>query len=253
MKNILKKQIFSAFLGTLFCISVLLYVPCKINVVSATTSRDLWADDGTIQFIQKLEGFDPQCFYDNGQWTYGYGSKCTSSNHPVLTDEQKAQSAKKKYYGGHYITKEDALVLLKDKLNGYYRNVLIQYTDGLEMNQYQFDALLSATYNHGNVRADGCKACGYIPMPLVKYLQGEYSEEQARQEYPNWMAVFSGYNLTSRRMAELERFFMGTPPAPKPWYSSMTQADVGTDFLAYIINVEPWKHLTNDNGNVVMT
>ncbi|MDO5157102.1 MAG: CHAP domain-containing protein, partial [Eubacteriales bacterium] len=43
------------------------------------------------------------------------------------------------------------------------------------------------------------------------------------------------------------------PPHEPKWYESLSPVDVGTDFFAYIINVEPWKHLTNDNGNVVMT
>ncbi len=34
------------------------------------------------------------------------------------------------------------------------------------------------------------------------------------------------------------------------WYDELTPVDVGTDFYAYIINVEPWLHLKNNNGNV---
>ena len=43
-----------------------------------------------------------------------------------------------------------------------------------------------------------------------------------------------------------------TPPVEpeKKWYENVSPVDVGSDFYAYIINVDPWKHLTNNNGNV---
>lgn len=37
------------------------------------------------------------------------------------------------------------------------------------------------------------------------------------------------------------------------WYDDLTPVDVGTDFYAYIININPWKHLTNNDGNVVIS
>ena len=37
------------------------------------------------------------------------------------------------------------------------------------------------------------------------------------------------------------------------WFGDMTPVDVGTNFYAYIINVEPWKMLTNVDGNIVIS
>lgn len=34
------------------------------------------------------------------------------------------------------------------------------------------------------------------------------------------------------------------------WYENTSPVDVGTEFYAYIINVEPWLHIANNNGNV---
>ena len=41
-------------------------------------------------------------------------------------------------------------------------------------------------------------------------------------------------------------------PVPTKWYDEYSLADVGTDFCAYIINTEAWKHITNESTNNVI-
>lgn len=47
---------------------------CK--VYAATDVSNLNPTSSTCEFITSLEGFSSQCFWDNRQWTIGYGNKC---------------------------------------------------------------------------------------------------------------------------------------------------------------------------------
>ena len=59
--------------------------------------------------------------------------------------------------------------MIMSDLMGYFVNMVRSNCAGLSMEQNQFDALLSAAYNHGNVNA----------CPLKYYLQGTLSAQEA--------------------------------------------------------------------------
>ena len=139
-------------------------------------------------------------------------------------------------------------------VSSYIPNVRRQ-TSGLQMNQNQFDALVSFTYNTG----------GGTSMiknsPLVKYLRGEMSQAAAASAFESYVVTNSATGkvdsaLKNRRRLEAKLFFSGVNPNPDPvptkWYDEYSLADVGTDFCAYIINTEAWKHITNESTNNVI-
>ena len=160
--------------------------------------KDMYPVESTYNFLKSVEGCSTQCFWDVSQWTIGYGNKCPYEH-----------SSNGEYYGqkgGHYISEAEAKALFEEKLTTYV-NRLKSNCSGLSMNQNQFDALLSATYNHGNV--NNC--------PLKYYLQGNLSKEEARSQYLEWCinkGTSTEQGLRNRRKKEADLFFSGDTPLP---------------------------------------
>ncbi|MBR4109319.1 MAG: SH3 domain-containing protein [Oscillospiraceae bacterium] len=94
------------------------------------------ASDACIAVLKKEEGFSERPYWDYSQWTVGYGTKCP--------DDMKA------YYDEHGITDRDAEVLLRNHLQGVYRDVVnYMVKNSLNLSQNQFDALVLFSYNCG--------------------------------------------------------------------------------------------------------
>ena len=162
-------------------------------IASAADVSTMNPVDSTYAFIKEVESFSSECFWDVSQWTIGYGNKC-----PYSHSSNGSSNGQK---GGHTITEAYARQLFEDKLTGYV-NTLKSNCKGLSMTQNQFDALLSATYNHGNVNY----------CPLKYYLQGTLSADEARAQYLEW-CINKGTNteqgLRNRRKKEANLFFNG--------------------------------------------
>ena len=223
------------------CIAVVLGVGmCAGLPVSAATSAELTISQNGIDFIKAREGFSAKCYYDGAQSSIGYGTKCGTKAHAS---------------GLHSITKAAAEVAMRQEIVSSYIPNVRRQTSGLQMNQNQFDALVSFTYNTG----------GGTSMiknsPLVKYLRGEMSQAAAASAFESYVVTNSATGkvdsaLKNRRRLEAKLFFSGVNPNPDPvptkWYDEYSLADVGTDFCAYIINTEAWKHITNESTNNVI-
>lgn len=222
------------------CVAIVLGVGMYTGMpIHAATSAELTISQNGIDFIKEREGFNAKCYYDGVQSSIGYGTKCGTKAHAS---------------GLHSITRADAETAMRNEINSSYIPNVRRQTSGLQMNQNQFDALVSFTYNTG----------GGTSMiknsPLVKYLRGEMSQAEATSAFQNYVVTNSATGkvdsgLQKRRRLEAELFFSGVNPDPIPtkWYDEYSLADVGTDFCAYIINTEAWKHITNEsNNNVIM-
>lgn len=223
------------------CIAVVLGMGmCAGLPVSAATSAELTISQNGIDFIKAREGFSAKCYYDGAQSSIGYGTKCGTKAHAS---------------GQHSITKAAAEVAMRQEIVSSYIPNVRRQTSGLQMNQNQFDALVSFTYNTG----------GGTSMiknsPLVKYLRGEMSQAAAASAFESYAVTNSATGkvdsaLKNRRRLEAKLFFSGANPNPDPvptkWYDEYSLADVGTDFCAYIINTEAWKHITNESTNNVI-
>lgn len=96
------------------------------------------ASESCIDFIKKVEGFSAKPYYDYGQHTVGYGTKCPAD----------------KYfdYLANGITKAEADALLLETISSVedsIKNRLVKKYN-LTFTQHQFDALVSFTFNIGS-------------------------------------------------------------------------------------------------------
>ena len=103
----------------------------------AQAASTLTASENCVAFIKTVEGFSPQPYYDYSQYTVGYGTRCPTEKY----FEYKANG----------IPRPEAEALLRaflaeigDTLN---KNFIDKYQ--LSLNQNQFDALVSFSYNCG--------------------------------------------------------------------------------------------------------
>lgn len=92
------------------------------------------ASQDCIDLIKEAEGFSRYKYWDYSQWTIGYGTGVDVNDYP---------------YG---ITEEEAENLLAQSLviyEGYVNRFADRYD--VELKQNQFDAMVSLTYNMGNI------------------------------------------------------------------------------------------------------
>lgn len=129
----MSKRIISAFLA--FVMTVLL-LPIAAPQASAVKA-DFLASQECIDVIKTFEGFSAKPYWDNGHYTVGYGTT------PLNDDDLER-------YKAEGISKEEAEELLEYYVNtmGSSINSFIKKYN-LVINQGQFDALLSFTYNCG--------------------------------------------------------------------------------------------------------
>ncbi len=183
------------------CVALVLGVGMCSGLPSrAATSADMTISQNGIDFIKEREGFSAKCYYDGAQSSIGYGTKCGTKAHAS---------------GLHSITRADAETAMRNEINRSYIPNVRRQTSGLQMNQNQFDALVSFTYNTG----------GGTSMiknsPLVKYLRGEMSQAEATSAFQNYVVTDSATGkvnsgLQNRRRLEAELFFSGVNPDPNP-------------------------------------
>ena len=184
------------------CVAIVLGVGMYTGMpIHAATSAELTISQNGIDFIKEREGFNAKCYYDGAQSSIGYGTKCGTKAHAS---------------GLHSITRADAETAMRNEINRSYIPNVRRQTSGLQMNQNQFDALVSFTYNTG----------GGTSMiknsPLVKYLRGEMSQAEATSAFQNYVVTNSATGkvdsgLQKRRRLEAELFFSGVvPPKPAP-------------------------------------
>ena len=128
----MNRRILSVILVAVMVLNVLAVTP---NLVSAV--EELGISAAGVDLIKEFEGFNPMPHWDNKQISVGYGTSCTE-------EEAKIYEAQ----GG--ITEEQALKKLTDQVNAKavaVNNFAKKY--GITFTQYQFDALVSMTYNFG--------------------------------------------------------------------------------------------------------
>ncbi len=166
---------------------------CSAGVTAkAASAYDMEISQNGIEFICELEGFSATCYWDYAQSSIGYGTKCTHSS------VQPHQS------GLHTITREQAMEDMHSEINKDYIIKVRNQTQGLDLTQNQFDALISLAYNCGGGRNR------IYNSPLVKYLRGELTEAEARNQFGEYLVYAGGSylkGLHNRRVKEANLFF----------------------------------------------
>ena len=211
------------------CVALVLGVGMCSGLPSrAATSADMTISQNGIDFIKEREGFSAKCYYDGAQSSIGYGTKCGTKAHAS---------------GLHSITRADAETAMRNEINRSYIPNVRRQTSGIEMNQNQFDALVSFTYNTG----------GGTSMiknsPLVKYLRGEMSQAEATSAFQNYVVTNSATGkvdsgLQKRRRLEAELFFSGVNPNPDP----PTVSNISIDKALYAVGENVVFHVSSDTA-----
>ena len=190
----MKRRILSFFLALIIIVGA---VPLSQGTVLASTVMQI--SQTGLDMIKGFEGFHAKAFWDYSQWTIGYGSFAGSNR--AAPD-----------IGG--ITREDAEALLRTQMKTYegYVNTFLN-KNNIRINQNQFDALVSFTYNFGNVWVTVAN------FDLKTYLingVSHYTDAQITTAFTNWChaggVVLPG--LVIRRQKEAAYFLSGDVQDP---------------------------------------
>lgn len=152
-----------------------------------TEIKTMKTSESGIRLIAKFEGFRSAPYLDAvGVPTIGYGNTFYPDNRKVTMNDKP-------------ITQEQARELLKVVVSGFEREVLKLLKVGL--NQNQFDALLSFTYNLG--------AKNLSESTLLKRINANPNDPDISNQFMKWNRangkVLAG--LTRRRKEESDLYF----------------------------------------------
>lgn len=182
----MKKRIFSMLL--VCCLFVTAFPAFSYCAEAAAVTMQ--TSESGIAFIKRLEGFTAHAYADGSQSSIGYGSKCDPADYPNGITEEEADALLR-----------EKLVTLEASLNRY----MVSY--GLTFSQYEFDALVSITYNLGT----GWIASSYRFWTMAKAGLGNYSDNEIASALGVWCHVGSAVstNLLQRRISEIRLFLYG--------------------------------------------
>ena len=268
----------------LLCLLFALVLLCGVMVlsVSAEETEDTAGDgsfttsDDCIAMITQMEGFVRYPMWDYAQWTVGYGTRCP--------DDMLA------YYSANGITEAQAENLLRNFLDRFETEInekLIK-KHNLKLNQHQFDALVSFSYNCGTawiysstgtfykaivegytgndlVRAFAlwCSAGDEVQLFLIRrrlseanmYLNGVYS--QTPPKHYCYVLYNANGGTTSPRTQGYSTEWTATPyPVPTyegytftGWYTQRTGGTKVTSLDATHNGTTLYAHWTDGAGN----
>lgn len=224
-----------------FLLAIVLFAGLVLTgAPTAHAESAMGVSDALIGVLKKEEGFSAKPYWDYGQYTVGYGTRCPDD---MLEEYQE-----------NGISEKEAETLLRNYLSGTESVINKKFIDkyGLTLTQGQFDALVTFTYNVGSswitdtsgtfhnavkngvtgselIRAFSlwCNAGGSIQPGLVRrrlceanmYLNGEYSITKPS----NYCYVY--YNANGGSVSYRIQGYdanEGVDPAYTPTYSGYT-------------------------------
>lgn len=127
----MKKRILSIALAV-----ALLFTLIPLGATPVKAASEFTVSSECLELIKKWEGFSAKPYWDYSQWTVGYGTR--------------VPNGKLEQYQSEGISQEEAEKLLHDMLADMGKSIN-SFADkfGLTLNQAQFDALLSLSFNCG--------------------------------------------------------------------------------------------------------
>ena len=119
------------------------------DIPNGGTYRTMSPSQKIIDVIKDFEGFRSKAYWDNSQWTYGYGTRAPSS--------------------GATISRAEAERLLRKVLEENYGKTVNDFCkkNGKQPTQQQFDALLDLTYNVGGSWTTGSAVPNVVLNPAT--------------------------------------------------------------------------------------
>ena len=193
--------------------------------------------DDLIEVLKTMEGFSPVAYWDYSQWTIGYGTKCPEGKEHYYTVDNP-------------FPEEEAEALLLEELS-YFEEVIRQFAEkySLELQQHQFDALVSFSYNCGGnwvndvngyfrkaVREGDMSNRLIYGMCLWSSAGGDYILIDRRKCEANMYiyGVYRAYNTTGGVPASIKHVFLdgngGTPRYVIHGYNADDPAGIVTEF-----------------------
>ncbi|MCQ2464568.1 MAG: SH3 domain-containing protein [Oscillospiraceae bacterium] len=159
------------------------------SVVCTAASYEI--SENGLKLIKGYEGFSQYAFWDYHQWTIGYGTGVDKDAYPDGITEAEADR----------LLREVVIVYEK-----FVRNFLTKYN--LSITQNQYDALVSLTYNMGNIWSNTSEVT--IRDYLINGIEN-YTPQQITDAFKLWCkaggVVLPG--LVKRREAEAALFLSG--------------------------------------------
>ena len=117
------------------------------DIPAGGTYKSLSASQEMIDVIKDFEGFSSKAYWDNSQWTVGYGTRASG---PDVT-----------------VTRSEAERLLRKVLDNTYEPIVNDFCkkNGKQPTQQQFDAMLDLTYNAGGSWTTGSSVPNVVLNP----------------------------------------------------------------------------------------
>ena len=153
--------------------------------------------DKGIDFLKSVEGFSATKYWDYSQWSIGYGTGCAENEYP------------------NGITEPEAEKLLRSAVVKYeiYLNTFL-YNNNIDLNQNQYDALVSLTYNCGNIWNDSFTLRTYLINGISKYTNEQITAAFGEKVYAGG-SINQG--LVNRRKKEAALFLEKTATEVKSY------------------------------------
>lgn len=211
------------------------------TVRRASIPEEMTSGDAAIELIKKYEGFFAEP-YEDSQWTaIGYGSRYSD--------------ALEKWPGCTSITEEQAVELLRDELEKIesHLNKFCQ-SNGIVLNQNQFDALVSFTYNVGTgwttYQNDDGSWCKLKEMLLDD--PSTWTEDRAQECFGTWRMVNGVVlqGLVQRRAEEATLFCTPYSGANAKPTTGFTDVPANAWYAPYVISAQEKGFMNGQGGGI---
>jgi len=214
----MKRRFFSVILVLSLIISTLALTASADELDSPRFDGTLRTSSRGIEMIQDLEGYIPEPKWDVSQNSIGYGCSTTY--------------AKKYGFSEEFLTKEEShqlMLFVLDEMEPFLDTFLS--THNIDVNQYQYDALMSLTYNLGKSWISASSRLGKL------LVDDYYTVNELASAFGIYCHTGTGKSavvqdhLVSRRIQEAKLFL----------YGAYNLGDVDAKFcrLTYEGNVPP--------------
>lgn len=163
---------------------ILLIQPIFAAGESSFTTANFRTGLNGIEIIKQYEGFDAKAYYDNGQYTIGIGSNYNTALR-MFPNNPKDEN------GRITLTRQQAEQVLMEELRGFETSLnsyLNRYR--ITVNQNQFDALVSFSYNVGSGWMSGQNSDGTpykIRTLLEKTSPEDWTAELVQEAFGGWI------------------------------------------------------------------
>lgn len=182
----MKKRI----LSWLFCLSLVVTILPVFSYAAEDGAGSMEVSEAGLDMIKHFEGFSPYPYQDGTQWTIGYGIACDPAEYPNGISEDSAEA------------------LLRETV-GYFEDSVSRYMNsyGISLEQHQFDALVSITYNLGVAWINS----SYRFWSMLRSGLDQYTDNQIASAIGVWCHVGSSVNtsILQRRITEIRLFLYG--------------------------------------------